>query len=87
MHRPRRFTGPHSARRLPPFGAVGWIVTILSGESRRRDNRPEPDDRPAALLGDMGLTEIGIGVARPRKLAGHIASWLMATIRNRCGNR
>ncbi len=85
MHRPHTLPNPHAPGHLPPFGAVGWLVTILSDADRRRDIRPKPDDWPAAPLGDVGLTESGIDVARPRKLGSHIASLLGTAIGRRCG--
>lgn len=48
MDRRRTCDAPPSANRLPPFGAAGWLVTILSEPDRGPAIRPEADARPHA---------------------------------------
>ncbi|WP_413874104.1 hypothetical protein [Albidovulum sp.] len=85
MHRTRPFPAPHHASRLPPFGAVGWLVSVLSEPGRQRDFQPESGVFPPEPRQGIGPPEAGIKAARTRKPAGHTASWVGAAIWNRGG--
>lgn len=80
MHRRRTCNAPRSASHLPPFGAAGWLVSVLSEPGIR----PEPDLRSPAPRAETGPSGAGIEASRPQGFAVKAAHWLAAAIRSCC---
>ena len=81
MDRRRTCDAPPSANRLPPFGAAGWLVTILSEPDGGSAIRPEPDARPPAARAGTAASLPGTERMPERAPVLRVARLLAAAIR------